>query len=204
MVLIVATADDFDAEASYADAGRPSHDTYKVAGPGHAVALSEEISHPAEEPDQNHLWIFSPENQVNVASSQPYHDFSPFGTVGMQQERPLQFMPVYSPGIQQVRSIETLDHFNVQLCGTSAELDPWLLRHCKFDELGIGFHGKIKLRNVGGVPINNIVPVHFTVVEDGVYEPIDPGKRSTISPDIRRQELNALISPEQGLRLLSL
>ena len=197
------TAGYSNAGASYADASRPHHDTHSVAGPGHAVASSEEISRP-EESDQNQLWIFPPEDQMNAASSQSFHNFSPLDAFGIQQERSLQFMPVYNSGIQQVRSIETLDHFNVQLCGTSAELDPWLLRHYKFDELGIGSHGKIKLRNVGGVPINNIVPVHFTMVEDGVYEPIDPGTTSTISPDIPRQDLNALVPPEQGLRLLSL
>ena len=196
-------ADDFAAGPGFPDTEGPHRDIYTVVDPGHALGSSEEISH-LNGSDRNPLWPFPAEERMNVASSQSYHNLSPLDVGGTQRESSLQFVPVYNPGVQQVRSIETLDHFNVQLCGTSAELDPWLLRHCKFDELGIGSHGKIKLRNVGGVPINNIVPVHFTVVEDGVYEPIDPGARPTISAEVRRQELNALVPPEQGLRLLSL
>lgn len=110
----------------------------------------------------------------------------------------------YDPGIQSVRSIETLDQSNVQLCGTSAELDPWLLRHCKFDDVGMRAHGKIRIRNVGGVPFDNMIPVHFAVVDDSLYEQVEPqpGRRNSLQH--RREELNSLVSPEMGLRLISL
>lgn len=110
----------------------------------------------------------------------------------------------YDPGIQHVRSIETLDQFNVQLCGTSAELDPWLLRHCRFDEVGMRPHGKIRIRNVGGVPIDDMVPVHFTVVDDALYDMAESQSGRAHSLHHRRQELDSLVSPNMGLRLIAL
>jgi hypothetical protein len=200
VALIEVIVDAHDDDMSYAAVRGPSGNTHSIgnrAQPG-------DVEH-SQDLNQDQSWSLPPEHQTSSGPSFAYHqNFSPFDKTGPQQESPLHFMPVYSPGVQQVRSIETLDHSNVQLCGTSAELDPWLLRHCKFDELGISSHGKTKLRNVGGVPVDNIVPVHFTVVEDGVYEPIDPEAKSQASSETRRQELNAMVPPAQGLRLISL
>lgn len=200
----IATTGNINPESTFVSGGRPQQDTSSVSDPGHADVPSDGINHTEDVSNQTQLWQFHP--AMNVSPSQPYHNLVPFDTVSMQQEGALEFIPtsIYTTGIQHVRSIETLDHFNVQLCGTSAELDPWLLRHCKFDELGEGSHGKIRLRNVGGVPFENTVPVHFTVVDDGVYEPIDSGTNTTTPLDVHRQELNSLVSLEQGLRLISL
>lgn len=130
----------------------------------------------------------------------------PLSPGGMPPVSTLEFMPppLYDPGIQHVRSIETLDHSNAQLCGTSAELDPWLLRHCKFDDVGMRSCGKIRIRNVGGVPVDTMVPVHFTVVEDAFYEPIESRTSPAKSPEDRLQELNSLVPPDLGLQLISL
>ncbi len=136
----------------------------------------------------------------------PYHGLKSLGLVDMPQANTLESMPppLYDPGIQHVRSIEMLDQSNVQLCGTSAELDPWLLRHCKFDDVGMRPYGKIRIRNVGGVPVDNMVPVHFTAVDDAFYEPIESRLNPAKSSETRLRELNSLVAPELGLQLISL
>jgi hypothetical protein len=136
----------------------------------------------------------------------PTHDVWPAHIDDMPQHENIALVSplLHNPGIQHVRSIETLDQFNVQLCGTSAELDPWLLRHCKFDDVGMRSHGKIRIRTVGGVPIDDLVPVHFTVVDDSFYDTKTSRAEPMIISDHRRQDLNALVSPETGLRLISL
>lgn len=150
------------------------------------------------ENEAGHLQVYGfhrPHQTSQHLSETDIPQFNTFGTVP----------PVfYDPGIQNVRSIETLDQSNVQLCGTSAELDPWLLRHCKFDDVGMRPHGKIRIRNVGGVPVDNMIPVHFAVVDDALYEQIEPQPGRLNSLQHRREELNSLVPPEAGLRLISL
>lgn len=114
--------------------------------------------------------------------------------------------PASLPGIQHVHSLEAFRDSTLQLCGISAEFDPWLLRHCKYDERGLRLLERLQIRNVGGVPIQGIIPVHFTVVENALYEPSKEGTllEEQHSPSHRRQDLEALVTHEQGLRLISL
>lgn len=148
-------------------------------------------------PDRSQAYTFSPSHQRPPR---------PLSEADIPQYDTLGSVPpiLYDPGIQNVRSIETLDQFNVQLCGTSAELDPWLLRHSKFDDVGMRPHGRIRIRTVGGVPIGDMIPVHFTVVDDTLSDQRESQQSQPNSLQHRRDELNSLVSPEAGLRLISL
>jgi hypothetical protein len=106
------------------------------------------------------------------------------------------------------QAIQTLDHLkgvSSQLIGASGESDPWLLRHCKFDEHGFLLFDQVHFhfRNAGGVPRDEKIPVHFLVTGDELY---DTAKQTTKYPSIgaRRDELNSLVSLECGQRLVSL
>ena len=180
--------------------------TYEVTDPGSAIALAGGVGFSENEQHQSPLWTFSEANRTSGSPLRPNHGFRTLMPTHISQQLPPDPVsaPFYDPGIQHVRSIETLDQSNVQLCGTSAELDPWLLRHCKFDDVGMRAYGKIRIRNVGGVPVNTMVPVHFTVVDDAFHEPIGPRCTPIKSPDVRREELTALVPPEMGLKLISL
>jgi hypothetical protein len=120
-----------------------------------------------------------------------FNTVSPLNQIGLPQT------------VQYVCSLDQISGATAQLCGISAELDPWLLRHCKYDEYGMRRLQNIHIRNVGGVPIRRLVPVHFTVADDHLLEPAQTG----MSPDERaykRHELERLVPPEHGTRLLSL
>lgn len=180
-------------------------DTYGATDPGSAISLPGAVNFNETEPHQSPIWTFSQANRTAGSPLRPNQGLRPLGPADISQI-PLDSMSAtfYDPGIQHIRSIETLDQSNVQLCGTSAELDPWLLRHCKFDDVGMRSYGKIRIRNVGGVPVNTKVPVHFTVVDDAFHEPIGPRSTSLKTPEVRRAELNALVPPDMGLKLIAL
>ncbi|KAL4876836.1 hypothetical protein BJY04DRAFT_231288 [Aspergillus karnatakaensis] len=109
------------------------------------------------------------------------------------------------PGPQQaIQTLDLLQGVSAQVVGTSGESDPFLLRHCRFDDYGLLHLQQIRLRNAGGVPLEEKIPVHFLVTDNAVYEPIKAstaGARPFPSP---RDELNALVPVEHGQRLLSL
>lgn len=113
---------------------------------------------------------------------------------------------IASPAIQHVRSLDQIEGATAQLCGISAELDPWLLRHCRYDDYGMcHLHGTL-IRNVGGVPVMGLVPVHFVVAKVPPTEPVQPGD-DPIGIEVRpecRDELNKLIPPTHATRFLSL
>lgn len=95
--------------------------------------------------------------------------------------------------VQHVCSLDQINGYTAHLCGISAELDPWLLRHCKYDEFGMRHLHGTSIRNVGGVPVDELVPVHFAVTHA-------PGGDA----DARQWELEQLIPSAHGERLVSL
>lgn len=104
------------------------------------------------------------------------------------------------------QAIQTLDHLkgvSSQLIGASGESDPWLLRHCKFDEHGFLLFHEVHFRNAGGVPLDEKIPVHFLVTSDELY---DTAKKTTkyLTVGSRREELDSLVSLDCGQRLVSL
>ncbi|KAL5337260.1 hypothetical protein BJX70DRAFT_409399 [Aspergillus crustosus] len=127
--------------------------------------------------------------------------------------QPLAFLPevplTYSlpdrPAPQQaIQTLDLLLGVSAQVIGTSGESDPFLLRHCKFDDYGLLHFHHLRFRNAGGVPLEEKIPVHFLVTDNAVN---DPMKASTSTPSqypSSRDELNAIIPLEYGQRLLSL
>lgn len=107
------------------------------------------------------------------------------------------------PTPQAIQTLDLLKGVSSQLIGASGESDPWLLRHCKFDEYGFLLFHQVHFRNAGGVPRDEKIPVHFLVSADDLY---DAAKETTKYPSItsRRDQLNSLVSPECGKRLFSL
>lgn len=104
---------------------------------------------------------------------------------------------------QAIQTLDGLKGFSSQVIGASGESDPWLLRHCKFDDHGfLPFH-LVHFRNAGGVPLDEKIPVHFLVTADQLYE---AAKEETRYPHTgsRRDELNALVPLQSGQRLVSL
>ena len=103
--------------------------------------------------------------------------------------------------IQHVCSLDQLDGATAQLCGISADMDPWLLRHCRYDEYGLcRLHGTL-FRNVGGVPVQGLVPVHFVLADNQLLSPVTT---EPAGEEAMRWSLNQLIPPGHGELLLSL
>ncbi|RGP60881.1 hypothetical protein FSPOR_10382 [Fusarium sporotrichioides] len=124
--------------------------------------------------------VFPPESDV------PYHQAPTLGSVATSTQ--LQFS----------KSLHDIQGQTSVLLGASSESDPWLLRHCQFDEYGLrSFYG-LQFRNIGGVPTRQKIPVHFIVTpkstNDATFEKI-------IS---LRSRLNELIPASWGIRLVKL
>ncbi|KAL4804171.1 hypothetical protein BDV18DRAFT_166301 [Aspergillus unguis] len=112
--------------------------------------------------------------------------------------RPLSFSFAESSTPQQaIQTLDGLPNVSAQLMGTSGESDPFLLRHCKFDDYGLLHFHQVHFRNAGGVPFEEKIPVHYLVTDDALHAP-------TGSNRIPRQELDALVPVDQGQRLLAL
>lgn len=111
-----------------------------------------------------------------------------------------------TPKIQHIRSLDQLNASTAQLFGTSAESDPWLLRHCKYDDNGMRHLHGIHFRNVGGVPVEGLVPVHFLVTEDSLLAPHKEATLFSAEVDVLklRAELNMMIPTKFGVRLVLL
>ena len=83
-----------------------------------------------------------------------------------------------TPKVQHIRSLDQLTASTAQLFGTSAESDPWLLRHCKYDDNGIRHLNGIHFRNVGGVPIEGLFPALRSAL------PMKPAASSSVSSGV--------------------
>lgn len=139
-----------------------------------------------------------PESAINYDSSlinDPSGDF-------LLQLQPDFHIPE-RPTPQAIQTLDYLKGVSSQLIGASGESDPWLLRHCKFDEQGFLLFHQVHFRNAGGVPRDEKIPVHFLVSADELY---DSAKETTKYPNTvsRRDELNSLVPLECGQRLVSL
>lgn len=101
------------------------------------------------------------------------------------------------------QSIDKIQGHSAQLFGASSESDPWLLRHCQFDEFGMRNFHKTHFRNVGGVPIAQKIPVHFMISTNELYESVRDETRINAENDYDT-ELNHIVPPEYGPRLIAL
>ncbi|KAJ5571505.1 hypothetical protein N7535_005165 [Penicillium sp. DV-2018c] len=107
------------------------------------------------------------------------------------------------PPTQFVQSIDQLESGYAQLFGASAESDPWLLRHCWFDDSGMKYFYKVHFRNAGGVPTAQRIPVHFMITSGELTTSIKHETRAGVG-EATRERLNYLVPPEYGRRLVSL
>lgn len=107
------------------------------------------------------------------------------------------------PTPQAIQTLDQLKGFSSQVIGASGESDPWLLRHCKFDDHGFLLFHQVHFRNAGGVPLEEKIPVHFLVTADQLYE--QTKDETKFAPrDQAREDLNALVPLDCGQRLVSL
>jgi hypothetical protein len=101
---------------------------------------------------------------------------------------------------------QTLDHVPGQtavLIGGSSESDPWLLRHCRFDEYGLKSLYGFRIRNVGGVPLTDKIPMHFIMTPDSAHDTAVADTKVKEAGTLRA-ELDELIPGEWGVRLIRL
>lgn len=101
------------------------------------------------------------------------------------------------------QTIEDLPGQTAMLLGTSSESDPWLLRHCRFDEFGLRRFYGLQYRNLGGVPTMDKIPVHFIVTPDSAHDAAAAETRVVDTSSLRIR-LEELIPAECGVRLVKL
>lgn len=136
---------------------------------------------------------------------------SPSEEMQIQQQIFPSLGPSPSPGLllndrhptQFVRSIDQLDQGYAQLFGASAESDPWLLRHCRFDDSGMKHFYKVHFRNAGGVPTTQRIPIHFLISSEDLSSKSKQETRASYG-DITRDYLDSLVPLEYGRRLVAL
>jgi hypothetical protein len=119
---------------------------------------------------------------------------------------PAQMTDIFSapaPSTQISQSLDNSEDIYYQLAGASSDADPWLLRHCRFDDFGSLRLFKVHIRNAGGVPTRDKIPAHFLVGERDVYEAARLEAGVVYDGDLR-EELVRLVSPDIGLRILRL
>lgn len=109
----------------------------------------------------------------------------------------------HRPSTQLSHSLDQIQGHTVQLLGGSSESDPWLLRHCRFDELGLQSFHKVHYRHAGGVPTRDKIPVHFLVSDDELFESAATETRVNDESELRT-ELDALVPQVYGARLVRL
>jgi hypothetical protein len=131
------------------------------------------------------------------------------GSIEPWSASPAQIDDIFStpgPSTQISQSLDAMEGHYYQLSGASSDEDPWLLRHCKFDEFGFRRFFKVHIRNAGGVPTREKIPAHFIVSERAIHD-----GAATLGADVGprhdhdlREELARLVPPNHGQRLLCL
>ncbi|KAF2142315.1 uncharacterized protein K452DRAFT_317987 [Aplosporella prunicola CBS 121167] len=114
-----------------------------------------------------------------------------------------QQLPETRLATQFAQSIDNIQGHSAQLFGASSEADPWLLRHCQFDEFGMQNFHKQHFRNAGGVPIAGLIPVHFSISPDELQESARAETGVSTQHD-RGAELSQVVPSEYGPRLVAL
>lgn len=110
---------------------------------------------------------------------------------------------ILPPPTQFSQTLDNIKDHTAVLLGGSSESDPWLLRHCRFDEYGLRSLYDFQLRHVGGVPTTEKIPVHFLVTADALTEAAVAETRVAHTSELRDQ-LNQLIPTAWGVRLVRL
>jgi hypothetical protein len=176
----------------------------------HHEPLHQERGHSYNDPMQ--VWPgqrAQSELQDEPVSHNPSMDPTDDHTISLDGEPLQQIGGITSLGsqpVQRIRSLDLIEGSVAQFYGMSSESDPWLLRHCRYDEYGMRSLHRAHIRNVGGVPIEGLVPVHSLETEKDLMLPqsSDMDIRSQKDTVQYRNKLDTMVSPAHGTRLVSL
>ncbi|KAJ6439315.1 fungal specific transcription factor [Purpureocillium lavendulum] len=142
-----------------------------------------------------------PSNGVHAQHATHLHDS---GTLTHALGTPvLTGLHPHRPSTQLSQSLDQIEGHAAVLLGGSSESDPWLLRHCRFDELGLRTFHKLHFRHAGGVPTSDKIPVHFLLSADELCESAAAETRVAGAKELRA-ELDMLVPPAYGVRLIRL
>lgn len=130
-----------------------------------------------------------------------------------------------------IHSLDQIDGQSAQYFGLSGESDPYLLRHFRWDENGERPFVRVHFRRVGpeakatsvdSEPFNDIpdgtmtpeirdfekkgVPIHFALAKDELAKEarLETAVLMDLPSEAAREELNRLIHPEDGRRMVAL
>lgn len=158
--------------------------------PGH-VLLQPNTAHPYRSEQDNNEYMLSLNPGPNTTARTVD---SAMPGVDPYQSRPLTQV---SQGLDDVRKATAL------FLGPSSSSDPWLLRHCRYDQSGLHSFGTLRFRNAGGVPTSDKIPVQFRIIDDNSTANGGTTPRSDDN-HTSRIRLAEMIVPAQGVRLLRL
>lgn len=116
----------------------------------------------------------------------------------LPHETELQFNTQFS------QSLEGMRGHTAQLFGSSSESDPWLLRHCRFDDFGTRTFQSTQYRNAGGLPLAHKIPIHLLIEPNELHESAKDETRAYDKQIASREELEHIVPPECGQRLVAL
>jgi len=115
-----------------------------------------------------------------------------------EQEIDIQFNTQFS------QSIEGMQGYSAQLFGSSSESDPWLLRHCKFDDFGVRSFQDTRFRNAGGLPLAQKIPIHLIIESNEIHETAKEETRAFDRHIACREDLNRVVPLDCGQKLVIL
>jgi len=146
------------------------------------------------------LWSRSPITSATAGPSLQNGDLalSAQPTPSKAEETDIQFNTQFS------QSLEGMQGYSAQLFGSSSESDPWLLRHCKFDDFGIRHLQNIRIRNAGGLPLAQKIPIHLIIEPNEVHETAKDETRSFDRHISSREDLNRIVPLDCGQKLVTL
>jgi len=104
---------------------------------------------------------------------------------------------------QFTQSLEGMQGHAAQLFGSSSESDPWLLRHCRFDDFGARTFQSTQYRSAGGLPLPHKIPIHFMIEPNELLETAKDETRAYAQEIASREELERIVPPECGQRLVA-
>ncbi|KAL2826267.1 hypothetical protein BDW59DRAFT_171918 [Aspergillus cavernicola] len=155
---------------------------------------------------------FNPEPPISYANTVVASDYDSEPIVPTVAAEPASYFPdapfpypflERSASQQAIQTLDLLPEVSAQVIGTSGESDPFLLRHCRFDDYGLLHFHPVRLRNAGGVPLEEKIPVHYLVTDNSLH---NSAKACTSTTRIAspREELDSLVSVDHGQRLIAL
>lgn len=158
----------------------------------------------ASDQDESWTWSQSPVISTAVGSTALNND-RPLSAAQptppeQNQQSDIQFNTQFSQSLERLQ----LEGYSAQLFGSSSECDPWLLRHCKFDDFGTRSFQSTHFRNAGGVPLADKIPIHLSIEPTELSESARAETRAYDQQIASREELNHIVPLECGQRLIAL